>query len=61
MFDEDDEDEFFLDPDEDPEGMMEMIRMLNEQMFEAVSIPVDITMLPSEIGASGWTVSHSLE
>ena len=60
MYDED-EDEFYLDPDEDPEGMMEMLRMLNEQMFIEISIPVDMTRLPSEIGASGWVVSHSLE
>lgn len=51
---------FMLNP-EDPEKMMEFLRMLQEQMFETVYVPVDVTRLPSDIGASGWTVSHSLE
>ena len=55
-----DDEPFMLDP-EDPEEMMEFLRMMQEQMFETVYVPVDVTRLPSDIGASGWTVSHSLE
>jgi len=57
----DNEEPIFIDPDEDPEGMKDLLRMIQRQLFVEIIIPVDMTRLPSEIGASGWVVSHSLE